>query len=149
MHAAQSQDSTSSQPPTFVWPVRVYYEDTDAGGVVYNANYLRFFERARTEWLRALGFEQDQLRATHDLLFVMRRINVRFVQPARFNDALSVTVVVQHLGRASIDFEQQIRRVADDQLCCQAEVNIAAVSAASLRPTRIPPHLFAEIADER
>lgn len=133
--------------PAFVWPVRVYYEDTDAGGVVYNANYLRFFERARTEWLRALGFEQDRLRDEHDLLFAVRRAEIQFRQPARFNEALLVTVRIAACGRASIDFEQEVRRETDDLLCCRALFNIAAISAARQRPKRIPAHLFAEIAD--
>jgi acyl-CoA thioester hydrolase len=125
--------------------VRVYYEDTDAGGVVYHANYLRFFERARTEWLRLLGFEQDRLRAENDLLFAARRARMRFHQPARFNDALLVITRISALGGASIDFAQEIRRESDNLLCCSAEFNIAAISAARQRPMRIPPQLLAQL----
>lgn len=136
------------QPPTtFVWPVRVYYEDTDAGGVVYHGSYLRFFERARTEWLRALGFEQDQLREAQDLLFVARQAEIRFLRPARFNDALQVSTRIAARGRASLDFAQEIHRPVDDTLCCSARFNIAAISASRQRPVRIPPDLFAEIPD--
>lgn len=141
----QCQESPSAAPVVFLWPVRVYYEDTDAGGVVYNANYLRFFERARTEWLRARGFEQDVLRAREDLLFVMRRADVRFLQPARFNDLLEVSVMVARCGGARIAFDQEIRRPADATLCCQAQVEIVAVSATGLRPKRLPPHLVTEM----
>ena len=129
----------------FVWPVRVYYEDTDAGGLVYHANYLRFFERARTEWLRALGYEQDLLREEEDLLFVARRADIRFQHPARFNDALLVSAAIVSHGGASIDFAQDIRRQADGQLCCSATFNIAAISAARQRPKRIPPPLLAQL----
>src|SRR5262245_6512566 len=83
--------------PQFVWPVRVYYEDTDSGGVVYYANYLRYFERARTEWLRAVGFEQPELAKVHQVVFVVRSIAVEYLLPARFNDALAISV---ELGRA-------------------------------------------------
>ncbi|MBK5968694.1 MULTISPECIES: tol-pal system-associated acyl-CoA thioesterase [Thiorhodovibrio] len=132
-------------PSAFVWPVRVYYEDTDAGGLVYHANYLRFFERARTEWLRALGYEQDQLREDEDLLFVARRAEIRFQHPARFNDALLVSASISAHGGASIDFDQDIRRQADGQLCCSATFNIAAISAARQRPKRIPQPLLAQL----
>jgi acyl-CoA thioester hydrolase len=141
-----SRSAAGGQAP-FVWPVRVYYEDTDAGGLVYHANYLRFFERARTEWLRALGFEQDQLREQQDLLFVARQAEIRFLRPAYFNDALLVTARIAARGGASLDFAQEIRRPADDALCCSARFNIAAVSDSRRRPMRIPPDLFAEIPD--
>lgn len=131
----------------FRWPVRVYYEDTDAGGVVYHANYLRFMERARTEWLRARGFEQDLLRAREDRLFVLRRAQLQFVHPARFNDELSVLVVILGIGRASIDFQQTVLRPADGVVCCRGDLNIACVSASQLRPARIPDALLAEIRD--
>ncbi|WP_328988088.1 tol-pal system-associated acyl-CoA thioesterase [Thiorhodovibrio winogradskyi] len=129
----------------FIWPVRVYYEDTDAGGLVYHANYLRFFERARTEWLRAIGYEQDQLREQEDLLFVARRAEIRFQRPARFNDALLVSAAIAGHGGASIDFTQDIRRQGDGQLCCSATFNIASISAARQRPKRIPPSLLARL----
>lgn len=123
----------------FVWPVRVYYEDTDSGGVVYYANYLKFMERARTEWLRALGFEQTALAAAHGVMFVVRRVTVEYLQPARFNDELSVTSVVKRLGSCRIVFAQRIRR---DALLVTGETEVACVSVASFRPVKIPDTLI-------
>src|SRR5215472_4837935 len=100
----------------FHWSVRVYYEDTDLGGVVYHANYLRFMERARTEWLRSLGFEQDQLRDRLKVQFVVVEAKVEFRRPARFNDELQVGVRPHSLGRASIVFDQDIRAADTDVL---------------------------------
>ena len=124
----------------FTWPVRVYYEDTDSGGVVYYANYLKFFERARTEFLRSLGFEQDRLREGEGVLFAVRSIQVDYRRPARFNDLLSVTCRVTELKRASVDFFQQAR--CGENLLCQAEVRIACLDAARFRPRPIPPSLW-------
>jgi acyl-CoA thioester hydrolase len=132
---------------SFQWPVRVYYEDTDSGGVVYYANYLKFMERARTEWLRRLGLEQDHLRDEYGILFAVRSLAVDYLLPARFNDVLHVSVEPERAGRASLDFRQQIRR--DDttagQLLCQGRVKIACLDAAGLRPRRIPSPVYAEI----
>lgn len=110
---------------TFEWPVRVYYEDTDAGGIVYYANYLKFLERGRTEWLRSLGIEQDTWLA-HGIGFVVRQVHLELLQPARFNDELIVTVVVERLGRASVVFAQQVTR-RDGTVLCQAQVKAACV----------------------
>ncbi len=93
----------------FIWPVRVYYEDTDSGGVVYYANYLKFMERARTEWLRQLGFEQDELLEKEGILFAVRRVSVDYLRPARFNDELLVSASISKQGRASLTFQQEIR----------------------------------------
>lgn len=101
---------------TFSFPVRVYYEDTDLGGVVYYANYLKFMERARTEWLRALGFEQDELLARDGVLFAVRSAQIDFLKPARFNDSLQVTVALTRPGRASITVHQRVQR-GDLVLC--------------------------------
>lgn len=131
----------------FKWRVRVYYEDTDAGGVVFYANYLRFMERARTEWLRTLGFEQNALRATWNRLFVVRSISLDYRRGARLDDRLDITVALAHRGRASLDFSQQAIRVADGALCCSGLVKIACVAADSLRPKPLPDQLLAEIAD--
>jgi acyl-CoA thioester hydrolase len=133
--------------PSFTWPVRVYYEDTDAGGVVYNANYLRFMERARTEWLRSLGYEQDALRERDGVLFAVRYAALDFVSPARFNEQLSVSVKLSRRGGASLDFTQEVRREADGSLCCRGLVKVACLDAETLRPNRIPEPLLAEIAD--
>jgi acyl-CoA thioester hydrolase len=121
----------------FSWPVRVYYEDTDAGGVVYHANYLKFMERARSEWLRALGYEQDALRREHGVLFAVTRVRVDFLRPARFNDLLEVGVRISRLGRVSLDLFQEVSGDAGD-LFCRAEVRVACLDGTSLRPRPIP-----------
>jgi acyl-CoA thioester hydrolase len=132
----------------FQWQVRVYYEDTDTAGVVYYANYLRFMERARTEWLRSLGFEQDRLIAEHGLLFAVRSANIEFLRPAHFNDLLSVSAEVTGRGRASLTFSQVIERQADaGGAVCTGEVKIASLDAVSLRPKPIPEFIAKEIAD--
>ena len=125
----------------FLWPVRVYYEDTDAGGVVYYANYLKFMERARTEWLRTLGFEQDELIAQHNVLFAVRRVMIDYRQPARFNEKLVVSAHVAEAGRASLTFAQAIHREADNVLLCDGEVKIASLDALTFRPRAIPGEL--------
>lgn len=121
----------------FFWPTRVYYEDTDAGGVVYYANYLRFMERARTEWLRSLGVEQDQTRAELGLIFVVVSVEIEYDSPARFNDALEVSVTVAEMRSASLTFAQQITR--DGKVLCHATVRVASVNADNLKPRRLPP----------
>ncbi|MFN3749988.1 MAG: tol-pal system-associated acyl-CoA thioesterase [Thiobacillus sp.] len=123
----------------FVWPVRVYWEDTDAGGVVYYANYLRFMERARSEWLRSRGFEQDVLRDEAGVVFVVRRVEIDYLAPARFNDALEVSVVLHETGRASIVVRQELLR--GDARLVQAEVTLACVDAARFKPVRMPESL--------
>jgi acyl-CoA thioester hydrolase len=120
----------------FAWPVRVYYEDTDAGGVVYYANYLRFLERARTEWLRSLGFEQDALARDAGVIFAVRRVEVDYLKPARFNDALTVHARIAERGRASLVFAQEIRR--GDEVLVKGMVKVACLEAASFRPAPIP-----------
>jgi acyl-CoA thioester hydrolase len=116
----------------FNWPVRVYYEDTDSGGVVYYANYLKFMERCRTEWLRDLGFEQDQLIAQQKLIFAVRSIAVDYLRPACFNDALTVSATVEKAGKVSIDFRQTIRR--GDELLCEGHIRLASLDSETLRP---------------
>ncbi|WP_417615654.1 tol-pal system-associated acyl-CoA thioesterase [Oceanisphaera sp.] len=124
----------------FSWPVRIYYEDTDAGGIVYNANYLKYMERARTEWLRSLGVEQDRL-LEQDVAFVVRRVELDMLKPARFNDALTVTVTVKKLKRASIVFEQEILDDAGLSLV-RGTVLIACVQIAHMKPFAIPEPLM-------
>lgn len=121
---------------TFDWPVRVYWEDTDAGGVVYYANYLKFLERARTEWLTALGLEQDHLANEMGILFVVRRVEADYLRPARFNDRLLVQSRLADCGRASLVMEQRISRGSEHLLA--ARVQVACVDSASFRPARIP-----------
>jgi acyl-CoA thioester hydrolase len=120
----------------FAWPVRVYYEDTDLGGVVYYANYLKFMERARTEWLRALGFEQTALARDHGVVFVVSSLAIDYLKPAAFNDELAVTVELEKLGAAQIMLKQRIVRGAEE--LATASVRIACVTTATFRPVRIP-----------
>jgi len=130
----------------FFWPVRVYYEDTDAGGVVYHANYLKFFERARTERLRALGFEQSELRSEFGILFAVRTAQVDYLKSARFNDALTVTAEVLDLKRASMAFSQQILN-ADGETLCAASFRIVCLTEDGFRPTAIPGSILQRIKD--
>lgn len=130
----------------FVWPVRVYYEDTDSGGVVYHANYLNFMERARTEWLRALGFEQDVLRHEHSILFAVHSLQLNYRRPARFNDALKIESILHKAAGASLMFEQKIYR--DEELLCEAQVRVACLDNDSFRPKSIPSFILTEMQGE-
>lgn len=120
----------------FSWPVRIYYEDTDAGGVVFYANYLKFFERARTEMLRSLGFEQDRLREQENVLFVVRSVQVEYLKPARFNEQIDVSAKVTERKKTSLIFEQAITRHQD--LLCSSVIRIACLDALSMKPKPIP-----------
>lgn len=126
---------------TFRWPVRIYWEDTDAGGIVFYANYLKFFERARTEWLRSLGLSQQRLRELSGGMFVVSEARVRYAAPARLDDELIVTARLAESGRASLTIAQQALAggAPDAALLCEATIRIGWVDAASLRPARIPP----------
>ena len=126
----------SSTSPRFSLPVRVYYEDTDAAGVVYYANYLRFLERARTEWLASLGHPIAELERAHAIVFVVRRIEVDYRRPARLSDALDVTVAIEALARASLTLKQQVMR--STEVLVDARVMLACVERATLKPARIP-----------
>ncbi len=127
----------------FSWPVRVYWEDTDAGGVVYYANYLKFLERARSEWLRSLDIHQAELAAEADVLFVVRRVAADYLKPARFDDELRVCCHVTELGRASLSMAQQVLR--GDEVLLSARVRLACVSATGMRPAKIPSHLLLKL----
>ena len=132
----------------FEWPVRVYYEDTDNGGVVYYANYLRFMERARTEYLRSLGFEQDQLIRENDILFAVRSMKIDYHAPASFNDRLSVSVDILKRSRASLTFAQIVTRAdGSGAELCSAEVNVACLAASTFRPQALPDFILKEIPD--
>ncbi len=120
----------------FTWPVRVYWEDTDAGGIVFYANYLKFFERARTEWLRALGVAQGALREASGGMFIVSETAVRYLAPARLDDELLVTAALEASGRASLIIRQQAWR--GHVLLCEGTIRIGWVEAATLRPARIP-----------
>jgi acyl-CoA thioester hydrolase len=128
----------------FQWPLRVYWEDTDAGGIVFYANYLKFFERSRTEWLRSLGIEQHALREQSGGMFIVSETNVRYLQPSRLDDELIVTAKLQERGRASLIISQQVflknKATAESQatLLCEATIRIGWVDAHSLKPARIP-----------
>jgi acyl-CoA thioester hydrolase len=122
----------------FVLKLRVYWEDTDAGGVVYYANYLKFFERARTEWLRACGVAQQALKDEAGAIFVVAEAHIAYRQPARLDDALTVSVHVMQAGRAALTLRQQARRETDGALLAEATVRIGCVDAATLKPRRIP-----------
>lgn len=140
----------------FILPVRVYYEDTDAGGVVYHSNYISFFERARTEWLRQLGYELDELARDEQLFFVVRALNIEYLRPARFNDELFVSAEILKIGNTSILFEQKIMRSATPrpasneadrnrqstcEILAQGQVTVVAVDAKKFRAKRMPKHL--------
>ena len=127
----------------FSWPTRVYWEDTDAGGVVYHAQYLAFLERARTEWLRARGKGQALLREECDLVFAVRAMRIDFRQPARLDDALDVSVVLRQCRRASLVIAQAIHR--GGELLLDAEVRVAALNASDFRPRAIPGALHDEL----
>ena len=127
----------------FSWPVRVYYEDSDAQGLVYFANYFKFMERARTEWLRALGVEQDVLLYQERRFFVVVDTQADFLAPARFNDELIVTAGLISLARASFLMEQKIfRNTLDGELLCRGTTRAAYLDADSLKPARLPDTLF-------
>ncbi|HWI78656.1 MAG TPA: tol-pal system-associated acyl-CoA thioesterase [Ramlibacter sp.] len=128
--------------PAFSWPLRVYWEDTDAGGIVFYANYLKFFERARTEWLRSLGLEQRALRERTGQMFVVGETLVRYHRAARLDDELLVTARVQETGRASLIIAQQAFLKASGDLACDGTIRIGWVDAESLKPARIPPTLL-------
>ena len=127
----------------FNWPIRVYYEDTDAGGVVFYANYLKFFERARTEMLRARGFEQDELIAEQGVIFVVRSVQVDYLKPARFNEQIDVSAEVTQAKKTSFLFAQEISR--GDDLLCKSEIRIACLDAQSMRPKAIPAAILEQL----
>jgi 4-hydroxybenzoyl-CoA thioesterase len=129
-----------AQLSSFVHHCRVYYEDTDAGGIVYYVNYLKFMERARTEYLRRLGYVQSTL-AGEDLLFVVHSAQARYFAPARLDDELDITAEVVELKKASVRFRQRVRRAVDGVLLCEGQVTVASVRAESLKPRAIPEAL--------
>jgi acyl-CoA thioester hydrolase len=134
--------ATTNQRP-FAWPVRVYYEDTDAQALVYYANYFKFMERARTEWIRALGVEQDVLLKEKRRVFVVVDTKAEFLMPAKFNDELIVTARLLNKGRASFLIEQNIyRNTLDGELLCRGQTRAAFLNADTLKPARLPDLLF-------
>jgi len=127
----------------FEFPVRVYWEDTDAGGIVFYANYLKFFERARTEWLRAAGVEQHQLREETGIIFVVASTSVRYLAPARLDDMLTLTVEPEPAGRASLVVRQ--RALRGETLLAEGEIRIGCVRADDLKPQRLPDEVVQAI----
>lgn len=143
MSRLSSQRSESPVVPVFSWPIRVYWEDTDAGGVVYHASYLRFIERARTEWLRMRGIEQNRLRDEHDVMFVVSEMDIRFRSPAKLDDELVATIDSFTRRSASMTFAQCILRATDGVRLVEARVRAACIGT-NFKPRRIPDFLLAE-----
>jgi acyl-CoA thioester hydrolase len=158
-------DAAPKSTPDFVWPLRVYWEDTDAGGIVFYANYLKFFERARTEWLRSLGITQERLRQAGQGMFVVSETQLKYLKSARLDDALRIDTVLQHKGRATLTFQQTAVRVlspasgpnhagqtdtgaASTEILCTGLIEVAWLGSRAdapergLRPSRIPPEIW-------
>jgi acyl-CoA thioester hydrolase len=129
----------------FVWKVRVYWEDTDAGGVVYHSRYLNFFERARSEWLRALGVHQAQLASEHNVLFAIRHMDIDFIQAARLDDELDVSVHTVDSSGVRLTFQQDMTRCSDRQQIASARLTAVCLEVDSFKPTRMPKWIRAEI----
>jgi acyl-CoA thioester hydrolase len=131
----------------FSWTIRVYYEDTDTGGVVFYANYLKFFERARTEWLRAAGVSQQSLTEAHGVMFVVKSTTVDYHAPAKLDNELKVTVVVERLGRASVQFIQEAWRITGThhELLATGRIKVGCVDTAAFRPSEIPDEVLKKI----
>jgi acyl-CoA thioester hydrolase len=131
----------SLQPELFVYsfPVRVYFENTDAGGVVYHGEYLKFLERARTEWLRHLGFDHQALARNHGVIFVVTSMTIDFAKPARLDDTLAVSVRLESLGKVRCVFLQEVRR--EDEVLVKAKVTVASLTAETFKPAEIPEAL--------
>ncbi len=143
-----------SKPYSFLLPIRVYYEDTDAGGVVYHSNYINFFERARTEWLRQLGYELDDLAKNENLLFVVRAVSCEYLRPAVFNDELFVSAEIIELGKTSIQFQQKVMRATKEGdpknldacvVLAKGLVTVVSVDAQRFRPKRLPTNILETI----
>ncbi|MCF6191028.1 MAG: tol-pal system-associated acyl-CoA thioesterase [Cocleimonas sp.] len=147
------QNTNEQTHRTFILPIRVYYEDTDAGGVVYHSNYINFFERARTEWLRQLGYELDELARDEQLIFVVRAVSCEYLRPAIFNDELFVSAEIINRGNTSIQFEQKVMRVSkegdktDDAYITLAKgvVTVVSVDSNKFKPKRLPKHIIETI----
>lgn len=129
----------------FEFPVRVYYEDTDAGGVVYHATYLNFMERARTEWLRAAGFEQDELRERDGVIFAVNDLSISYRRPARFNDALRVTARLNEARGARLRLTQQVIRQNDNEILADAAVQVVCLDAERFRPVAVPSNILEKL----
>lgn len=138
-----SEPQAPGASAAFRFPIRVYWEDTDAGGVVFYANYLKFFERARTEWLRSAGFSQERMRAETGVMFVVAHTAVRYLRPARLDDLLEVTVQVRRAAAASFEIVQQAW--CEGTLLAEGDIKIGCVDVASFRPRHIPSEIFEKL----
>ncbi|RKP56548.1 tol-pal system-associated acyl-CoA thioesterase [Pararobbsia silviterrae] len=127
---------SNARPEAFVWPIRVYFEDTDTGGIVFYANYLKFFERARTEWLRACGIEQSTLSVTNGTMFVVRSTAVDYRAPARLDDEVEIRSVASRIGRASVDFDQEAWCAGT--LLATGTIRVGCVDRATMKPAALP-----------
>jgi acyl-CoA thioester hydrolase len=133
----------------FVWQLRVYWEDTDAGGVVYHSRYLNFFERARTEWLRSRGIEQSRLARDEKLVFAISRMEVDFLLPAVLDDELDVSVHSVSAGRTRLEFSQELTRRSDGRILSRAQVRAACLDADSFKPARMPDWIQQQVMKQR
>ena len=135
---------SSKNPNEFNWSVRVYYEDTDVAGLVYHSNYLKYMERARTEWLRDLGYSQEKLKQELGIIFVVKNMNIKFLQPAKMDELLRVDARIKELGGARIVFNQVI---VNEQagVVCDAEVNVACLDSITFKPRRLPESIHKEL----
>src|SRR5471030_909308 len=143
MNMSTSEPQQANGLLTFDWPLRVYYEDTDAGGIVFYANYLKFFERARTEWLRACGVDQNRLAEETGAIFIVRSTAVDYRAPARLDDIVKIVSQIERLGRASVDFTQEAWR--DGTLLATGTIRIGCVDRVALRPVVIPSPVLAAL----
>jgi acyl-CoA thioester hydrolase len=133
----------ADMPTVFTWTIRVYYEDTDAGGIVFYANYLKFFERARTEWLRALGVDQHDLLEQHGAMFVVKNASINYHAPAKLDDVITLTLSIEKLGPVSVHFVQQASR--GPALLASARVKVGCVDRAALKPRALPDAVAAKM----
>lgn len=156
-NSVKTSENSLLDRANFSLPIRVYYEDTDAGGVVYHSNYINFFERARTEWIRDLGIEQDTLLSEHHLAFVVRKLDCEYIKPALFNDELFVTVDIIDLRKATVVFKQQILRASkneekekhgDHVILAKGEIMVAAVDTIKFKPKRLPEFFTKQIKED-
>jgi len=131
----------------FIWQIRTYYEDTDAGGVIFYANYLRFMERARTEWLRNMGFDHKQLIDKYKLLFAVKNLTIDYIKPGYLDNLLTITSKLLDNCRASLTFQQNIKN-EDDELLSQAKVKVACINAETLKASAMPEELLMELTND-
>ncbi len=138
-------ECTGIEASGFRWPIRIYYEDTDSGGVVYHSNYLKFMEQARSEWLRSLSIEQDELMQQTGVLFAVRKITIDYKKAARFNDVVVVVTNLTKKSGASIELNQIITNEQESVVICEADIKIVSIQAKSFKPCALPTILTNKI----